>query len=70
MFQNRGKEKKMQIQTLDGIDIYVLPDNAKCAASDGCVSPEKLDECPMGCKICFPDGCTNYFEPWEGEEHG
>lgn len=52
----------MEIKTLDGIDIYCLPDNAKCLASDGCVSPEELDECPTGCEICCPDGCINYME--------
>lgn len=56
------REDMMDIKTLDGIDIHVLPDNARCAASDGFVSPEKLDECPTGCEICHPDGCINYME--------
>lgn len=57
----------MQIKTLDGIDIYVLPDNARCAASDGFESPEALLECPTGCEVCYPDGCINYMEITEGE---
>ena len=52
----------MDIKTLDGIKIYVLPDNAKCCASDGYVSPTELDECPTGCEICYPEGCINYIE--------
>ena len=52
----------MQIQTLDGIKIFCLPDNAVCYASDGCVSPEKLMECPIGDMVCCPEGCANYDE--------
>lgn len=52
----------MKIQTLDGVDIFVLPDNARCAASDGFVSPLELNECPTGCEVCHPDGCINYME--------
>lgn len=52
----------MDIKTLDGIKIYILPDNAKCCASDDYVSPTELDECPTGCEICYPEGCMNYTE--------
>ena len=52
----------MEIQTLDGIEIFCLPDNAVCYASDGCVSPEKLLYCPTGCAYCCPEGCANYDE--------
>lgn len=52
----------MEIRTLDGIDIDCLPDNAVCYASSGYVSPEKLAECPTGCKVCYPEGCINYDE--------
>lgn len=58
----------MDIQTLDGIEIFVLPDNARCAASDLFKSPTELDECPAGCEVCYPDGCINYMEITEGEE--
>ena len=52
----------MDIKTIDGIKIYVLPDNAHCCASDGHVSPTELDECPIGCEVCYPEGCINYIE--------
>ena len=52
----------MDIQTLDGIAIYFLPDNARCAASDGFVSHEKLDNCPTGCEVCYPEGLIRDFE--------
>ena len=48
---NSDVEGIMDIKTLDDIDIYVLPDNAHCCASDGYVSPTELDECPTGCEI-------------------
>ena len=52
----------MNIQTLEGIAIFCLPDNAVCYASDGCVSPEKLMSCPRGYDVCEPEGCANYDE--------
>lgn len=58
----RDVEGVMDIKTLDGIKIYILPDNAKCCASDDYVSPTELDECPTGCEICYPEGCINYTE--------
>ena len=61
--------KNMRIQTLDRIDIFCLPDNAVCYASDGCVSPEKLMDCPTGCEVCLPDVCANYGEEDMRGEH-
>ena len=53
---------KMEIKTLDGIDIFCLPNNAVCYASNGCLSPEILTECPLGYTFCIPEGCANYDE--------
>ena len=50
----------MTIETLDGIKIFVLPDNALCCASYK--NPCELDECPIGNDVCCPDGCMNYIE--------
>lgn len=52
----------MEIKTFDGITIFCLPDNAVCYASAGCITPEKLTECPLGYEICEPEGCANYDE--------
>lgn len=52
----------MEMQTVDGIEIFCLPDNAVCYASDGHVSPEKLLRCPMGHAYCCPECCENYDE--------
>ncbi len=58
----RGKVIQMEMQTVDGIEIFCLPDNAVCYASDGHVSPEKLLRCPMGRDYCCPECCENYDE--------
>jgi hypothetical protein len=58
----RGEVIQMEIQTVDGIEIFCLPDNAVCYASDGCVSPEKLLDCPMGRAYCCPECCEKYAE--------
>ena len=59
----------MEMKTLDGIEIFCLPENAVCYASDGCISPELLKECPCGYEVCEPEGCANYDEPrMEGSE--
>ena len=61
----------MEVKTLDEIDIYVLPNNAVCYASDGCRSPLDLTDCPIGNAICYPEGCANYDEvDMRGEEDG
>ena len=62
----RGSD--VEIKTLDGIDIYVLPDNACCCASDESVSPTELLDCPLGNNICHPDGCVHYDEITEIRE--
>ena len=55
----------MNIQTSDFINIYVLPDDAKCNLSDK--HPTDIDECPS-CKfdyfgeICIPELCEHYTE--------
>ena len=60
----------MTIETLEGIEIFVLSNNAMCCASDGCVSPTKLDLCPRGREVCCPEGCMNYMEvDFEDENH-
>ena len=51
----------MTIETIDGIKIFVLPENALCLASDG-KSPTDLIDCPVGKTVCNPDGCMNYME--------
>ena len=52
----------MEMQTVDGVEIFCLPDNAVCYASDGHVSPEKLLHCPMGRDCCCPECCEYYDE--------
>lgn len=54
--------KDIENASTDGIEIYVLPDNACCYASDGCVSPLDLMDCPLGAKACHPDTCDEYHE--------
>ena len=58
----------MNIMTSDGIEIYVLPDCAKCELSGK--SPEQMDECPIryktGFEDCMPGECPYYTEN-EGE---
>ena len=54
--------KRMTIQTLDGIEIFCLPENARCDASDGFESPEELEECPLGYEACIPETCRKYIE--------
>ena len=54
----------MSVQTDDGIEIYCLPDYARCDISEK--SPLDMDECPglyfeQGCE-CHPDVCPHYKE--------
>ena len=58
----------MTIKTDDYIDIYCLPDYAKCMLAG--ISPEKLDYCPARKfdyygMMCLPNQCEHYTE----EEH-
>ena len=55
----------MNIRTPDGIEIYCLPDCAKCTYSSE--SPEDMDVCPirnfddLGLE-CVPELCEYYTE--------
>lgn len=53
----------MDIKTLDGIDIHVLPECGFCCAAYK--NPMDLDECPTGNEYCLPEGCMNYEERCE-----
>lgn len=55
----------MKIRTSDGIEIFVLPENAKCTESG--MSPEKMDKCPLNAFdmwgfCCIADRCDCYTE--------
>ena len=52
----------MDIRTTDGIDIFMLPDLAKCMADEENRSPLILEECPDGEETCHPDCCPWYQE--------
>ena len=60
----------MTIKTDCGIDIYVLPDYARCAMAKK--NPIEMNDCPEGRDFCCPDSCdyysenTDYFEYTEG----
>lgn len=54
----------MDIETLDGIKIDILPDTAECLASNGHFSPFALYECPLGRDKCVPEVCDYYVEIW------
>jgi len=52
----------MEIKTIDGIEIYCLPDGAKCKLAG--VSPVELTDCPKGGWECCPESCEFYEEEW------
>lgn len=53
----------MIVKTSDGVDIYILPDCAKCKFTGEHI--EDMDECPCcDSGICTPDTCFNYEEDW------
>lgn len=53
----------MTVKTSDGVDIYILPDCAKCKFTGEYI--EDMDECPCcDSGICTPDTCFNYDEDW------
>jgi hypothetical protein len=43
--------------TQDGVDIYCLPDGAKCYADEEERSPLDLLRCPEGEEVCTGDCC-------------
>ena len=45
----------------DGVDVYILPDNAYCAADEEKRSPLELDGCPCKEEVCSGD-CLYYRE--------
>lgn len=55
----------MEIKTIDGIEIYCLPDCAKCKLTGK--SPLEMIECPIKAfddfgDVCNPDLCEHYEE--------
>ena len=49
----------------DGVEVFVLPDGAKCR--DTGKSPFDMSECPCGClhdglPACYPGECPDYSE--------
>ena len=57
----------MEIRTVCGVEIYILPECAVCKMSGK--NPMYMTECPEGRDVCCPDDCLNYDEVWEGAEH-
>ena len=51
----------------DGVDVYILPDNAYCAADEEKRSPLELDGCPCKEEVCSGD-CLYYREEEENNE--
>ena len=47
----------------DGVEVYVLPDGAKCKADSEGRSPCDMDVCPLGYETCIQD-CEEYTEEW------
>lgn len=45
----------------DGIEILVLPDNAKCMADEELRNPQEITKCPLGNLECSGD-CECYSE--------
>ena len=62
----------MDIKTAEGLDIYVLPENAVCLESKQ--NPLNTDKCPLCCfdvygDCCIPELCERYTEEQNaGEE--
>lgn len=56
----------MRVRTTDGIDIYVLPECARCTRTG--MNPLDMDFCPYGSwNDCVPDACAEYEETEECE---
>jgi hypothetical protein len=60
--ENVKVKKKMTIMDESGIEIFVLPDCARCELA-GC-NPCDLNDCPRGLSECVPDSCLYYTEEW------
>lgn len=52
----------MTIMDESGIEIFVLPDCARCELA-GC-NPCDLNDCPRGLSECVPSSCLCYTEEW------
>lgn len=55
-----GRRKNMDMMQ-DGVEVFCLPDSAKCCADEEERSPLDIDECPMGYAECTGD-CYHYAE--------
>lgn len=45
----------------DGIEVYCLPDGARCEVDENHRSPPDLDDCPLGYETCNGN-CFYYAE--------
>lgn len=43
----------------DGVQVMILPDDAKCLADDDNRSPFDIIDCPIGCEECT--GYCDYY---------
>ena len=50
----------------DGVEVFVLPDEARCEADNEKRNPLDMDECPWGYEVC--EDCDYYSEEWEAAE--
>lgn len=50
----------------DRVEVYVLPEYAKCKADQYNRNPLYMDVCPYGFDICV-EGCDQYEEEYENE---
>ncbi len=55
--------------TQDGVDVYILPDNALCKLDERRRSPLDMEKCPRGCEDCDGD-CYYYAEDSEEKKQG
>ena len=51
----------LRVETSDGIEVYVLPEDSKCLADERKQCPLNLMECPLGKEVCNTD-CYYYAE--------
>ena len=57
----------MTIMDESGIEIFVLPDCARCELA-GC-NPCDLNDCPRGLSECVPSSCLYYTEEWNNDDY-